>query len=246
MGIKTLIIEDEPLARRRISSLLSSDAEIDLLGECSDGTSALQQIEASKPELIFLDIQMPGLDGFTVLHSIKINKPAVIFVTAFDHHAVRAFESEALDFLLKPFKRSRFEASVTRAKRYLAMSRDFQPHSRHIQETVGGRIAFRSSGKIMVFDSGEIDWIEACANYVRVQVGGAHYDVRESITTFENKLPSARFLRIHRSFIVNLDRVNMLEPCNGSEYIVTLRSGKHLPLGRTYRQSIRELLHLDE
>ncbi|MCU1284026.1 MAG: transcriptional regulator, LytR/AlgR family [Acidobacteriales bacterium] len=244
MGIKALIIDDEPLARQRIHALLSSDPEIEIIGECGDGNTALGLIQENEPDLLFLDVQMPNIDGFDVLASIKSKIPAIIFVTAFDMHAVRAFESAAIDFVLKPFSRTRFFGAIARAKNHLTTKS--QRLSNEGGTGTEGRVVFRSNGKIMVFGIDNIEWIEARANYVRVQTLGAQYEVRESISSFEKKLLHPKFIRVHRSFIVNLDRVSMLEPCNGSEYIVTLISGKKVPLGRTYRSTMRRALGLDK
>jgi two-component system LytT family response regulator len=169
-------------------------------------------------------------------------------VTAFDRYAVKAFESHALDYLLKPFKRHRFFEAVRRAKEQLqAAPATYGDKLNSLLEKLKpshDRLVFKSAGKIVVIRPGEVDWVEAAANYVRIHVGSQEHAVRDTISNFEKKLPADRFLRIHRSVIVNADRIHELQPCNGAEYIVVLRSGKELPVGRTYRDQIENFLHI--
>ncbi len=251
MKISALIVDDEPLARRRIRSLLSTDPDIQVMGECSDGEVAVSTILQAKPSLLFLDIQMPGMNGFEVLERVHAElTPAVIFVTAFDCCAVKAFETHALDYLLKPFTRERFFEAVRRAKHELQSANG--GHSAKISDLLlelegpDKRLVVKSAGRIIVLRFDEIDWVEAAANYVRVHAGEQHHIVRDSIGVFEKRLPPAKFVRIHRSLIVNADRIRELLPCDSSEYIVVLRNGKELPLGRSYRQHVQDFLHFPD
>jgi two-component system, LytTR family, response regulator len=248
MNMRTVFVDDEPLARRRIRSLLSSVPEADVVGECGDGRAAIKTILEAKPDLVFLDVQMPGIDGFGVLQAVCAEfVPLVIFVTAFDQYAVRAFDLHALDYLLKPFKRQRFFEAVARAQTKLA-GHDSERY-RQIPDLLrelnrpSEIIPVRVQGRIVVLRAGQIDWIEAAANQVRIQAGGRPYLVRGTIGSFEQRLSPGLFLRIHRSLIVNTDRIRELHPCNGSEYIVILHDGKELPVGRTYRENIDRFLN---
>ncbi len=249
MNISALIVDDEPLARRRIRSLLSTDPEFKIIGECGDGEAAVSAILRAKPDLLFLDIQMPEMNGFDVLERVQPEfSPLVIFVTAYDRYAVKAFEAHALDYLLKPFKRERFLEAVQRVKDEL--HGDKAAYSQKLAELLlelrgtGQRLVVKSAGRIMLLRFDEIDWVEAAANYIRLHVGGQQYTVRDSIGSFEKRLPPEKFVRIHRSLIVNADRIRELLPCDGSEYVVVLRSGKELPLGRSYGQHVKDFLHL--
>jgi two-component system LytT family response regulator len=225
---------------------------VQVVAECGEGSAAIQAVHQLKPELLFLDVQMPEIDGFEVLRRVAPQHvPLVIFVTAFDEYAVRAFDAHAFDYLLKPFKRRRFYEALHRAKKQLMIQDVTQQerlvgllHQINSGHESSESIAIKSGGKIVILRPEEIDWIEAALNYVRVHADGNHYTVRETISTFERKLPGGRFIRIHRSIVVNADRIRELEPCNGSEYIVVLRDGKELPLGRNYRHSVESFLHI--
>ncbi len=241
-------MDDEPLARRRLLSFLNADSEIEIAGECGDGRTALDVISAQKPALLFLDIQMPEMDGFSVLQSLKLSPmPLVIFVTAFDHYAVKAFEAHALDYLLKPFSRQRFGDALLRAKDHLRQREGaaYEGKLAGMMQQLAARrnsLPLRTRGRLVFVPMQDIDWLEADANYVRVHAGQETHIVREKLGDFEAKLDPQVFLRVHRSFIVNVDRIRELVPCNGSEYIVVLRSGKELPCGRTYRPNLDRLL----
>ncbi len=242
-----MIVDDEPLARRRLRSLITNDSEIELIAESGDGPSAVASIIGQKPDLLFLDIQMPGMDGFEVLReTAPHHAPVVIFVTAYDCYAVRAFDAHAIDYLLKPFKRTRFLEAVRRAKDTLRTRNEDREdkiltllnHMDHDPD----RFVVKSGGRIIVLHGDEIDWILAAANYVRIHGSGREYLVRDTLNSFEKKLRPSKFLRIHRSIIVNVDRIRELQPCNKSEYIVVLRDGKELPLGRSYRDPVESFL----
>jgi two-component system, LytTR family, response regulator len=248
MTIRTLIVDDEPLARRRILSLLKPDNSFEVLAECADGTDAIRAISEHRPDLVFLDVQMPGTDGFGVLEAVApLHLPAIIFVTAHDQYAVKAFDAHAVDYLLKPFKRERFLESLDRARNTILAhdkSGDDEKLLSLLRRVSGhrGRLVIRSEGKIVFLRNSEIDWIEAAANYVRIHAGSRIFSVRERITDFEKSLAPDTFVRIHRSIIVNLDAVSEIQSCGGGEYVIVLRSQKELPLGRTYRSSLDNLL----
>jgi two-component system, LytTR family, response regulator len=254
MKIRTLIIDDEPLARRRILSLLQSDPAFEVVGECGNGKDAVEKILELKPDLVFLDVQMPKLDGFGVLEAVApTHLPSIIFVTAFDQYAVKAFDAHAVDYLLKPFKQERFLDAMVRAKiqfQSVATSGNGAGEEnqkllsllRHVN-TDSDRLVVRCGGKVVFLRSSEIEWIEAAANYIKLYSQQRVFTVREKISSLEEALPAGKFLRIHRSVIVNLSMVQEIQPCGGGEFVVVLRSGRELPLGRTYRSKIDELIH---
>lgn len=239
-----MIVDDEPLARRRIVSLLKADNSFEALAEFGDGTSAVSGITEHKPDLIFLDVQMPGMDGFGVLEAVApVHLPAIIFVTAYDQYAVRAFDEHAVDYLLKPFKRDRFLESLARAKKTIQKTQHAADEASLLSllrrvSSDRGRLVIRTEGKIVFLRNSEVEWIGASANYVLVHAGQHTYSVRDKISDFERTLPSEKFVRIHRSIIVNLDAIAEIQNCGAGEYMVVLRSGKELPLGRTYREAL--------
>ncbi len=249
--IRAVIVDDEPLARRRIRRMLVADSEIEILEDCSNGREAIEVIGKQSPDLVFLDVQMPEVDGFAVLQSIKPEKmPLVVFVTAFDRYAIRAFEFYALDYLLKPFDRRRFERSLERAKsrlssgregdlgqRALSLLEELKARSNHIE-----RLVIKSGGRAFFLKIDEIDWIEAEGKYVRLHVGKESYLLREAISSLEAHLDPKQFPRIHRSTIVNIDRIRELQPWFHNEYRVILRDGTELMLSRSFRKKLGELL----
>ena len=235
-------MDDEPLARRRIRSLLSTEPDIEVVGESGDGTSAVKSILEHKPDLLFLDVQMPELDGFGVLEKVcTVHLPMVVFVTAYDRYAVKAFESHALDYLLKPFKRERFADAVARVRDYLRQNdtTDYEERLaqmfRQLKESKQ-RLVIRAGGRLIFLRYEDIDWIEAAANYARIHAGRELYTIREKISTLEEKLDPQNFVRIHRSIIVNADKIREVQSCGPGEYVVILRDGKELPLGRSFRE----------
>lgn len=249
--IRALIADDEPLARERIRDLLEEFAEVEIIGECADGLLAVQAIEEKHPDLLFLDVQMPELDGFGVLEALTPEKmPAVIFVTAYDRYALRAFEVQALDYLLKPFDRERFGQALRRAivqagqeaqkdlsHRVLALLKDLRSEPKHLE-----RLVVKSAGRVFFLRADEIDWIEAAANYVRLHVGKEVHFIREKMNALESKLDPNRFLRIHRSTIVNIDRIKELQSGFHGEYTVILHGRQELTLSRGYRDKLQHLL----
>lgn len=233
--IRTLVVDDEPLARSNLAVLLRLDLEIEIVGECGSGAEALAQIRRAKPDLVFLDVQMPECDGFDVLELLgKDLPPAVVFVTAYDQYALRAFEAGALDYLLKPFDNTQFARALGRAKERIA-------HGRNSLRTVE-RLAVKSAGRICFLKLSEIDWIEAADYYACLQVGTKTHLLRRSLSELERELDRTVFCRIHRSTIVNLDRVRGLRLSEDGEYQVLLENGARLRLSRRYRKQLQSRL----
>jgi two-component system LytT family response regulator len=233
--IRTLVVDDEPLARSNLAVLLRLDLEIEIVGECGSGAEALAEIRRTKPDLVFLDVQMPECDGFDVLELLgKDLPPAVVFVTAYDQYALRAFEAGALDYLLKPFDNTRFARALGRAKERIA-------HGRNSLRTVE-RLAVKSAGRICFLKLSEIDWIEAADYYACLQVGTKTHLLRRSLSELERELDRTVFCRIHRSTIVNLDRVRGLLLSEDGEYQVLLENGARLRLSRRYRKQLQSRL----
>jgi two-component system LytT family response regulator len=248
--IRTLIVDDEPLARRGIRSHLASELDIKVIGECSNGLEALAMLRKEKPQLVFLDVQMPELDGFGVIEEIGVAEtPTVIFVTAYDAHAIRAFEVEALDYVLKPFEPDRFRKAVARARSEIEKKRNGEINLslvRLLEELHGlkylTRLAIKSAGRVQFVSVSEVDWIEAADNYVRVHSGRESYLVRETMSSLETKLDPRGFARVHRSIIVNIARVRQLQTMFKGEYEIVMQDGRHLPFGRAYRSRVRQLI----
>ena len=240
--MRVLIVDDEPLARERIRTLLSAERDIEIVGEASDGASAVCAIRKLSPGLVFLDVQMPEMDGFAVLEQLSLaSMPAVIFVTAFDHYAIKAFEVCALDYLLKPFDRERFAKAVERARsasdvgaRVRAVLERWNERQKFID-----RLVARSGGRVFFLRVEELDWIEAAGNYVRLHVGAEEHLYRETMSRMEAILDPARFARIHRSSIVNIDCVKELHPLFRGDYQVVLRNGRKLTLHRSFRARLQ-------
>ena len=249
--IRVLIVDDEPLARERISDLLTSDPQIDIVGECSNGAEAINSVQKLAPDLLLLDIEMPEKDGFAVLEAIPPDQmPAVIFITAYDQYAVRAFEVYALDYLLKPFDRERFERALDRAKAQVLGERNGdvslrilaaldEIKTRHVYLE---RLVIKTNGHVFFLKTDEIDWIEAEGNYVRLHTSKESYLLRDTISALEAQLDPKRFLRVHRSAIVNIDRVQEMQPWFHGEYRIILKGGAQLTLSRSYREKLHELL----
>ncbi|HEY1264764.1 MAG TPA: LytTR family transcriptional regulator DNA-binding domain-containing protein [Terriglobales bacterium] len=248
MNYKTLVVDDEPLARRRIQSLLKADPEIQVIGAFGNGREAAQAIRELKPDLVFLDIQMPEMDGFQVLCDVAgVHMPTVLFVTAFDQYAIRAFEAHALDYLLKPVKRARFFGALDHAKQQVRLRQE-----NHYEQRIAdlmkhnapapARLVLRSGGKLVFVHPDEIEWIEAAANYVRLHARAEVHTVREKISAIERELDPKSFLRVHRSIIVNLDKVKEVVPCGSGEYVVLMKNGRELSFGRSYRDRLEHFL----
>lgn len=251
MKIRALIVDDEPLARERIRGLLEENPEVDVVGECSGGREAVGAIRALAPDLVFLDVQMAEMDGFAVLDEVGEDRiPAVIFVTAYDQHALRAFEAHALDFLLKPFDRERFERALRRVKDHLqyaapgALNQRILSLLEDLKRPRPGwveRLALKSGGRVSFLKTEEIDWIEGEGNYARLHVSKQSHLIRETMNQLEAKLDPSRFLRIHRSTIVNTERVKEIQPLFNGAYGVLLKDGTRLTLSRGYRERLKVL-----
>jgi two-component system, LytTR family, response regulator len=233
--IRTLIVDDEPLARSNLAVLLRLHPEIEIVSECGSGTEALAEIRHAKPDLVFLDVQMPECDGFDVLELLGHDLPsAVIFVTAYDQYALRAFEAGALDYLLKPFDNARFERALDRAKQRISRGKD---HPRKLE-----RLVIKSVGEVAFVKVPEIDWIEAADYYASLHVGPRTHLLRRSMSELEQELDPEVFCRIHRSTIVRLDRVRGLKVSEDGEYNVLLENGVRLRLSRGYRKQLQARL----
>lgn len=242
--IRVLIVDDEPIARRGIRQQLWGEADLEVIGECGDGAAAIDAITGLAPDLVFLDIQMPEVGGFDVVEAIGIVRmPAVVFVTAYDEHALRAFDVHAVDYVLKPIDRHRFRTAVERARRRLAHAPG--QLDRRIAAALGElgrpaqdyakRLAIKGDGRVILVDVDEVDRLEAAGNYVEVHSGARHHLVRETMASLEARLDPARFVRVSRSSIVNADRVRELQPMFNGDFVVVLRDGTKVAGSRRYR-----------
>ena len=243
--LRVVIVDDEPLVRSGLRSLLAEEPGVTIVAEARNGTAALEAIHAHTPDVVFLDVQMPGLDGFEVLARIDAAvRPAVVFVTAYDEYAIRAFDVHAVDYLLKPFDSGRFKLALERA-RIASASRSTDTRLDALLSAIGkraryaDRILLKHDGNVIVVLVADIDWIEAADNYVKVHARGARYLVRQTIKTLESQLDPAQFARAHRSAIVNLERVRSLAPMAAGEYVITLSTGEKVDLSRGYRDTFR-------
>ncbi len=245
--IRALIVDDEPLARQRLRRLLEAQADVEIVGECANGLEAVRDIEALTPDLVFLDIQMPELDGFGVIEEVgPENMPPTLFVTAYDQFALKAFEVHALDYLLKPFDPDRFTAALDRVRTWIHGNHrpSLEPVLKQVQaeRPLPDRLLVKDGSRYSFVRQSAVQWVEAEDNYVRLHVDGTSHLVRQTMSGILDRLSPARFRRIHRSAIVNLDFVQHLEPWTGGDYMVTMRDGTHLTLSRTYRSQLGEWL----
>ncbi len=232
--VRALVVDDEVLARRNLTVLLRRDPDIASVTECGSGAQAIEEIRKSKPDLVFLDVQMPECGGFDVLELLGSDlPPTVIFVTAHDEYALRAFEAGALDYLLKPFDDARFSRALSRAKDKLA-------HYVPVQPQPARRLVVKSRGQVLFLHAAEIDWIEAAGYYACLHVGGETHIMRRTLSELERDLGEEKFIRIHRSIIVNLERIRGLELQNGGEYEVVMKSKVRLQLSRRFRKRLQE------
>jgi two-component system, LytTR family, response regulator len=249
MKIRTLIA----LARRRIRRYLKKDSEIEIIGECTNGQEAISAITELQPDLVFLDVQMPEKDGFNVLNSInesRQNLPTIIFVTAYDQFAIRAFEVNAFDYLLKPFSMERLEKTLARAKKQI-YKQDILTADERLLDLLTGlkeetkflkRIAVKEKGKIIFVPTDEIDFIEAQGNYLQLDMGKYSHLIRMRLHLLEQKLDASKFVRIHRSTIINIDRVKEMQPLFNGDQTVIMKSEKRLTMSRTYREKLKSLM----
>jgi two-component system LytT family response regulator len=247
--IRVLIVDDEPIARRGIRQQLRGEADLEVIGECGDGAAAIDAITELAPDLVFLDIQMPEVGGFDVVEAIGVARmPAVVFVTAYDEHALRAFDVHAVDYVLKPIDRHRFRTAVERARRRLEahapgqLDRQLDRRIAAVLEELGRpahdyakRLAIKGDGRVMLVDVDEVDRLEAAGNYVEVHSGARHHLVRETMASLEARLDPARFVRVSRSSIVNATRVRELQPMFSGDFVVVLRDGTKVTGSRRYR-----------
>jgi two-component system, LytTR family, response regulator len=249
MKIRTLIVDDEPLARTRICEYLAEAEDVEVVGECRTGEQAVETIGQEEPDLVFLDVQMPGFDGFEVVEAIGTERmPVTIFVTAFDRYALRAFEAHALDYLLKPFDADRFQQALERARvqvrqrqsgaidqRLWQLLRETRPEPKYLD-----RIMIRKRTMSVLVRAREVDWVEAADNYVELHVGKETHLMRVTMSWIQERLDPELFVRIHRSYILNVDRIQKMEPLFQGEYQFTLRDGTKLTSSRGYRDQLRE------
>jgi two-component system LytT family response regulator len=261
MSVRVLLVDDDHFARASVRSLLSAEPGVHIVGEASDGHAALDAIEREDPDLVFLDVDMPGLDGFGVLEALGgARLPAVVFVTAHEHYAIRAFEVHAMDYLLKPFGRERFRQAFARARaalarrdddgqaeRVQALLEELREEQRGIERLLApaaplDRILVKARDRVLLVELADVDWIEAEGNYVRLHAGGASYLVRWKIGSLEERLDPRRFARVHRSTVVNLERVRELRPWFAGDLLVVLKDGTELKLSRGYRPKLEERL----
>jgi two-component system LytT family response regulator len=251
--IRTLIVDDEPLGRERLRTLLRAEPDVELVGECANGLEAVSHIDERTPDLVFLDVQMPELDGFAVLESVGVERmPPTVFVTAYDQYALKAFEVHALDYLLKPFTRARFRKTLQRVRDHLRKQRtDASELSRQLIALLRDvrtdrqfleRLVVKSGGRVFFLRVDEIDWIEAAGNYLRLHAGQDVHLMRETMKGMETKLDPDRFVRIHRSIIVNTDRIRELQPWFHGEYVLILLDGTRLTSSRNFDDGLKRML----
>jgi len=247
---RVLIVDDEPLARKRIRRMLGGEPDMSVVGECADGLTAVSAIKGLNPDLVFLDVQMPEMNGLEVIRAIGPRRlPALVFVTAYDTYALQAFEAEALDYLLKPFDSLRFRETLQRVRRRLGEDRDrlseqisqmasrFGAGPQYLQ-----RLLVKMEDRMILVNVEEVDWLEAAGNYVCVHAGRQSHIVRDSLSHLESSLDPGRFARIHRSALVNMSRIRELRPHWHGDYRIILHSGQVLPLSRRYREALTEKL----
>ena len=241
--ITTILVDDEQLAREKLRMLLGRDPMFNVVQECSTGREAIQAVYAHRPAVAFVDVQMPDIDGLSALASIDANaRPLVVLTTAFSHYAVQAFEAEVLDYLLKPFDEERLSRCLRRIKSRLLHHSEQRPGNGNTSQEAIDRFLVKADGRILFFEAEEIDWIEAASNYVEIHTGSQSFLVRHTMTELEKRLNQKRFLRIHRSFIVNVGKIRGVQPCNSGEYMVRLQNGKELPSSRGYRENLDSIL----
>ncbi|HEX8696884.1 MAG TPA: LytTR family DNA-binding domain-containing protein [Longimicrobium sp.] len=250
--IRTLIVDDEPLARERLRTLLEREDDVEVVGECGDGVEAVDSIVRLEPDLVFLDVQMPGVDGFEVIRRVGAARmPFVVFATAFDDFALQAFEANALDYLLKPFERERFRVSLERARRQLGQRGGARVDPRFLEWLEGlsqaaaeyrERFVVKTGNRFRVVRAADVDWIEAADNYVRLHLGKEQHLLRETMSELDRSLDPRRFVRIHRSTIVNVDRIHSIESWGAGEFLFVLADGTKLASSRGYRDRLRSVL----
>jgi two-component system LytT family response regulator len=247
-SLRVLIVDDEPLARRRLKGLLKDEPEVEIAGECDDGPSAVAAAKRLAPDIMFLDVQMPGMDGFDVIEALGAMRcPAVVFVTAYDEYALKAFEVHAVDYLLKPFDRKRLRQALSRARALTLHEKDLGRRLAAVMADIRAgrpeaRFAVTSRGRVYFVRADEIDWIEASGHYLTLHVGRDAHLIRDTITNIESRLDPHRFARVHRSMIVNVDRIKELLPSFHGEYTIVLRNGTRLQSSRGHSQRLHAII----
>jgi two-component system, LytTR family, response regulator len=248
MRIRTLIVDDEPLARRRLRAFLRPEADIEVVAECGNGEEAVAAVRKLRPDLVFLDIQMPGMDGFAVLAALEQRHlPLIVFVTAHDQYAVQAFEERALDYLLKPFSKQRFQDAVSRVRERLSGpdTGDFRERMAGLLRSVAGpktHLVVKTGGHSVLLRTAHIEWLEAEGDYVRIHAGREVYLTRQTMNRIEAQLGSGRFVRVHRSSIVNVEFIKEIHALPGGDHVVTLRDLTQVTLSRGYRDRLEHAL----
>jgi two-component system LytT family response regulator len=245
MSLRALVVDDEALARQRVLDFLANENRIECIGECNSSTLAVETILRERPDLIFLDVQMPELDGFGILEAVrKEYAPSVVFTAAQHEHALRAFDYRAVDYLLKPFSKARFDEAIERltSNGWPPSAGSSHAMKSRLDAASVKRLPFKTNGRIVIVSTDKIDWIEAERDYVRLHVQKSEYLIRETMTNIQAKLPQGKFVRIHRSTIVNVDSVSELRPVAGGEYSVTLRTGVEVVLSRSHRNELSNLI----
>jgi two-component system LytT family response regulator len=248
--VRTLIVDDEPLARRRLRTMLAEEPDLELIGEASNGTAAVQAVLDKRPDLLLLDIQMPGKDGFEVLRGIAgIHQPVVVFITAHDEHAIRAFDVEAVDYVLKPVVEDRLHAAVRRAVSRLREQRrgDLAGAMAKLLERVDGargdrRVAIKTERGVALIPTADIQWVEADGDLVTLHTARARHVLRTTMADIESRLAMPPFTRVHRSAIVNADCIQEIQPLFKGDYIVVLKSGVQIRTGRKHRANVQALM----
>jgi len=248
MKLRAIVVDDEPIARLRIRRMLDADTSVELIAECADGEAAVTAIGRDGPDLVFLDIQMPEMDGFDVVKTVGVERmPVTIFVTAYDQFALRAFEAHALDYLLKPFGKARFADALSRAKQHVAGQLNRQVLE-NVLATVGQvanrypkQIPVTQSGRVVFIDTSTIDWIDSNGNYAQLHVGNQQYEIRETLSAIERRLDPLDFVRIHRSTIVNIRSIKEIHPWFRGHHLVVLKNGRELRMSRYQNEVARRL-----
>jgi two-component system LytT family response regulator len=246
--LRCLIVDDEPLARRRLKGLLKDEPDVEIAGECEDGPSAVATTKRLTPDVIFLDVQMPGMSGFDVIDALgPAHRPAIVFVTAYDDYALQAFDAHAVDYLLKPFDRKRLRHALGRARALTLHDQDLGRRLSAMMADIRGgvpedRVAVRARDRVYFVRADEIDWIEASGHYVTLHTGRNEHLIRNTITNLESRLDPRRFARVHRSVIVNIDRIRELLPAFHGEFTIVLRDGTRLQSSRGHSERLQALV----
>jgi len=245
--MRVLVVDDEPPARRKLMNFLREERDVEIVGEAGNGTKAAALIEELEPDLVFLDVQMPGMTGFEVLETLGGRVPLIVFVTAYDQYAVKAFEVHALDYLLKPFDRDRLQTCLSRVRDQISRSAgaDLQARMQKLIAEATGRayatrLMVKHHGRVVFLQIRDVDWIKALANYVELHVGAQTYMIRETLNSLESRLDPDLFARVHRSVIVNLDRIKELQPWSHNDYLVILKDGTEIRMSRRYHRNLKD------